>query len=173
MSVTWKWWEKQACELENNFPSMPLNPEKNPSFQRHVKEKKLINRTAARIGESFAGKQKRRRKNSGDRERVVYYNENCTHSFCCLSERSKWFLGVCVWWTLITEFHKKKWWNTIIAIFLNSLFLIYHFETSTPFTSKDNRWPVSMFHNCNTNIIYIINGCVTLHNVFILIKYIA
>lgn len=118
MSVTWKWWEKQACELENNFPSMPLNPEKNPSFQRHVKEKKLINRTAARIGESFAGKQKRRRKNSGDRERVVYYNENCTHSFCCLSERSKWFLGVCVWWTLIIEFHKKKWWNTIIAIFL-------------------------------------------------------
>lgn len=108
MSVTWKWWEKQACELENNFPSMPLNPEKNPSFQRHVKEKKLINRTAARIGESFAGKQKRRKKNSGDRERVVYYNENCTHSFCCLSERSKWFLGVCVWWTLIIEFHKKK-----------------------------------------------------------------
>lgn len=41
---------------------MPLNPEKNPSFQRHVKEKKLINRTAARIGESFAGKQKRRKK---------------------------------------------------------------------------------------------------------------
>lgn len=68
---------------------MPLNPEKNPSFQRHVKEKKLINRTAARIGESFAGKQKRRRKNSGDRERVVYYNENCTHSFfACQSVRS-------------------------------------------------------------------------------------
>lgn len=72
---------------------MPLNPEKNPSFQRHVKEKKLINRTAARIGESFAGKQKRRKKiPETANESFIIMKIAHTHSVACQSVRSDFSL---------------------------------------------------------------------------------